>query len=111
MAAAPLGTSVGSDACFADDEMVRKTTLREVKMLRMLKQNNIVELKEAFRRKNKLVRWLVVASALESRLPDMDGLMFLHTCAPADFIRISGNVSTLLAVATSPAGSFKRIRQ
>lgn len=40
----------------ADDEIVRKTTLREVKMLRMLKQDNIVELKEAFRRKNKLVR-------------------------------------------------------
>lgn len=35
--------------------MVRKTTLREVKMLRMLRQDNIVELKEAFRRKGKLV--------------------------------------------------------
>lgn len=39
----------------AEDEIVKKTTLREVKMLRMLKQNNIVELKEAFRRKSKLV--------------------------------------------------------
>lgn len=29
--------------------------LREVKMLRMLRQDNIVELKEAFRRKGKLV--------------------------------------------------------
>eukprot|EP00762_Andalucia_godoyi_P008503 ANDGO_05755.mRNA.1 Cell division control protein 2 homolog 3 len=37
-----------------DDEMVRKTTLREVKILRMLKQENIVCLKEAFRRKGKL---------------------------------------------------------
>eukprot|EP00775_Hariotina_reticulata_P001776 gene1776-2112_t len=37
-----------------EDDIVRKTTLREVKMLRMLRQNNIVELKEAFRRKGKL---------------------------------------------------------
>jgi hypothetical protein len=40
----------------AEDEIVRRTTLREVKMLRMLRQDNIVELKEAFRRKGKLVR-------------------------------------------------------
>jgi 3-methyladenine DNA glycosylase AlkD len=40
---------------FADDEIVRKTTLREVKMLRTLRQENIVNLKEAFRRKQKLV--------------------------------------------------------
>jgi len=37
-----------------DDDIVRKTTLREVKMLRMLRQDNIVQLKEAFRRKGKL---------------------------------------------------------
>lgn len=37
-----------------DDEIVRKTTLREVKILRMLKHENIVELREAFRRKGKL---------------------------------------------------------
>lgn len=37
-----------------DDENVRKTTLREVKMLRALRQENIVDLKEAFRRKQKL---------------------------------------------------------
>eukprot|EP01135_Chromosphaera_perkinsii_P000169 Nk52_evm65s32 gene=Nk52_evmTU65s32 len=37
-----------------DDETVRKTTLRELKVLRMLKQENIVSLKEAFRRKGKL---------------------------------------------------------
>lgn len=40
----------------AEDEVVRKTTLREVKMLRALRQENIVSLKEAFRRKQKLVR-------------------------------------------------------
>lgn len=38
-----------------EDEIVRKTTLREVKMLRSLRQENIVNLKEAFRRKHKLV--------------------------------------------------------
>lgn len=37
-----------------DDELIKKTTLREVKVLRMLKQNNIVQLKEAFRRKGKM---------------------------------------------------------
>ena len=47
-----------SDAPFpltTEDEIVRKTTLREVKMLRALRQENIVSLKEAFRRKQKLV--------------------------------------------------------
>ena len=34
-----------------DDETVRKTTLREVKILKMLKHPNIVSLREAFRRK------------------------------------------------------------
>ena len=38
-----------------DDEIVRKTTMREVKMLRLLKQENIVQLKEAFKRYNSLV--------------------------------------------------------
>ena len=37
-----------------DDEILRKTTLREVKILRLLKQSNIVSLTEAFRRKGKL---------------------------------------------------------
>ncbi|KAG7391261.1 hypothetical protein PHYPSEUDO_005210 [Phytophthora pseudosyringae] len=37
-----------------EDPMVRKTTLREVKMLRFLKHGNIVALKEAFRRKGRL---------------------------------------------------------
>ncbi|PRP85489.1 Protein kinase domain containing protein [Planoprotostelium fungivorum] len=37
-----------------DDEAVRKTTMREVKILKMLKNENIVNLIEAFRRKGKL---------------------------------------------------------
>jgi cyclin-dependent kinase-like len=37
-----------------DDEILRKTTLREVKILRMLRHFNIVSLTEAFRRKTKL---------------------------------------------------------
>ena len=34
-----------------EDEMVKKTTMREVKILKMLRHSNIVELKEAFRKK------------------------------------------------------------
>ena len=37
-----------------DDEVIKKTTYREVKILRMLRHNNIVSLIEAFKRKNKL---------------------------------------------------------
>ena len=37
-----------------DDEVIRKTTFREVKVLRMLKHENIVQLKEVFRRQGKL---------------------------------------------------------
>lgn len=37
-----------------DDEILRKTALREVKLLRLLRHNNIVSLTEAFRRKGKL---------------------------------------------------------
>lgn len=48
-------TAVCLHCVHAEDEIVRRTTLREVKMLRMLRQDNIVELKEAFRRKGKLV--------------------------------------------------------
>ena len=53
----------GSHRCFfacwprasADDDIVKKTTLREVKLLRMLRsQPNIVHLHDAFRRRGKL---------------------------------------------------------
>jgi len=37
-----------------DDELVRKTTMREVAILSLLRQENIVLLKDAFRRKGKL---------------------------------------------------------
>lgn len=37
-----------------DDEMCKKISLREVKLLKMAKHENIVRLREAFRRKNKL---------------------------------------------------------
>ena len=46
-----------SDLCMfyiSENEDVKRTTLRELKMLRTLKQDNIVELREAFRRKGKL---------------------------------------------------------
>jgi cyclin-dependent kinase-like len=37
-----------------DDEIVKKTTLREVKMLRSLKQENIVTLVDCFKKMNRL---------------------------------------------------------
>ena len=37
-----------------ENDDVRRTTMRELKMLRALKQENIVELREAFKRKGKL---------------------------------------------------------
>ncbi|GIQ88040.1 hypothetical protein KIPB_010201, partial [Kipferlia bialata] len=37
-----------------DDELVRKTTLREVKILKALRHENVVSLREAFRRKGRL---------------------------------------------------------
>ena len=37
-----------------DEESVHKITVREVKILRLLKHDNIVQLKEAFRRKGQL---------------------------------------------------------
>ncbi len=51
---------------------MRKTTLREVKMLRALRQENIVNLKEAFRRKQKLV-----SGTCASRMGSCPGL---HNC-------------------------------
>ena len=33
-----------------EDDIVKKTTMREVKMLRLLKHENVVLLKEAFKR-------------------------------------------------------------
>uniref|UniRef100_A0A8C2Q1T9 Cyclin dependent kinase like 5 n=1 Tax=Cyprinus carpio TaxID=7962 RepID=A0A8C2Q1T9_CYPCA len=41
-------------ALCSENEEVKETTLRELKMLRSLKQENIVELKEAFRQRGKL---------------------------------------------------------
>ena len=40
--------------CPTDNEDVKRTTLRELKLLRSLKQENIVDLREAFRRRGKL---------------------------------------------------------
>lgn len=37
-----------------NDELVYKTTVRELKLLRLLKHENVIQLKEAFRRKGQL---------------------------------------------------------
>jgi serine/threonine protein kinase len=42
-----------------EDELVRKTTLREVRMLRTLQGPRVIGLREAFRRRCKLVRRVV----------------------------------------------------
>ena len=39
---------------FSENDDVKKTTMRELRMLRSLKQENIVELREAFKRRGKL---------------------------------------------------------
>jgi cyclin-dependent kinase-like len=59
-----------------DDEIVRKNIQREVKMLRTLKHKNIVELKEAFKRKGRiyLVFEYVEKNLLEVLEEKPDGL-------------------------------------
>jgi len=39
---------------YTDNDEVRRTTLRELRLLRSLKHENIVEMHEAFRRRGKL---------------------------------------------------------
>ncbi|KAE9361355.1 hypothetical protein PF008_g1130 [Phytophthora fragariae] len=81
-----------------DDPMVRKTTLREVKMLRFLKHGNIVALKEAFRRKGRL--YLVfeyveknLLEVLEDKPNGVDSDLPSECAAPKD--DDGGSMSTL----------------
>ncbi|CEM31993.1 unnamed protein product [Vitrella brassicaformis CCMP3155] len=66
-----------------EDDVVKKTTIREVKILRMLRQENIVELKEAFRRKGKLylVFEYVEKNLLEFLEMHPEGLELLNAIA------------------------------
>ncbi|GFO15972.1 cyclin-dependent kinase-like 5, partial [Plakobranchus ocellatus] len=61
-----------------ENEDVRRTTMRELKMLRALKQENIVELREAFKRKGKLylVFEYVEKNMLELLEPHPNGVPF-----------------------------------
>ncbi|CAM9556858.1 unnamed protein product, partial [Chrysoparadoxa australica] len=70
-----------------DDDIVRKTTLREVKVLRMLRHPNIVSLKEAFRRKGKLylVFEYVERNLLEVLEDNPDGMYIFQLCQAIDF--------------------------
>ncbi|KAJ0001675.1 hypothetical protein NQD34_001471 [Periophthalmus magnuspinnatus] len=65
-----------------ENEEVKETTLRELKMLRTLKQENIVELKEAFRRRGKLY---LVFEYVERNMLEL--LEELPTGAPPDKVR------------------------
>lgn len=56
-------------ACILENEEVKETTLRELKMLRTLKQENIVELKEAFRRRGKLYLVFEYVEKVSHELP------------------------------------------
>ncbi|XP_037546173.1 cyclin-dependent kinase-like 5 [Nematolebias whitei] len=65
-----------------ENEEVKETTLRELKMLRTLKQDNIVELKEAFRRRGKLY---LVFEYVERNMLEL--LEEFPTGAPPDKVR------------------------
>ncbi|KAJ0056400.1 hypothetical protein NL108_006915 [Boleophthalmus pectinirostris] len=65
-----------------ENEEVKETTLRELKMLRTLRQENIVELKEAFRRRGKLY---LVFEYVERNMLEL--LEELPTGAPPDKVR------------------------
>ncbi|XP_041725831.2 cyclin-dependent kinase-like 5 isoform X3 [Coregonus clupeaformis] len=65
-----------------ENEEVKETTLRELKMLRTLKQENIVELKEAFRRRGKLY---LVFEYVEKNMLEL--LEELPNGAPSDKVR------------------------
>ncbi|XP_051956223.1 cyclin-dependent kinase-like 5 isoform X4 [Xyrauchen texanus] len=65
-----------------ENEEVKETTMRELKMLRMLKQENIVELKEAFRRRGKLY---LVFEYVEKNMLEL--LEDMPNGAPSDKVR------------------------
>jgi cyclin-dependent kinase-like len=83
-----------------DDEVVRKTTLREVKILRMLKHENIVELREAFRRKGKLY---LVFEYVEKNLLEI--LEQQPSGMPAEMVR-----KYIYQVRTRPPGIYLRAK-
>ncbi|XP_073795612.1 cyclin-dependent kinase-like 5 isoform X2 [Danio rerio] len=65
-----------------ENEEVKETTMRELKMLRTLKQENIVELKEAFRRRGKLY---LVFEYMEKNMLEL--LEDMPNGAPPDKVR------------------------
>ncbi|XP_026055436.1 cyclin-dependent kinase-like 5 isoform X2 [Carassius auratus] len=66
-----------------ENEEVKETTLRELKMLRTLKQENIVELKEAFRQRGKL---FLVFEYVEKNMLEL--LEDMPNGAPPEKVRI-----------------------
>ena len=93
-----------------DNDDVRRTTLRELKVLRALKQQNIVELREAFRRRGKL--YLVFEYVERVRPPyslaeqSVLTLRAVRTHSQGRQYSLSGqSVLTLWAVSTHSLGS------
>jgi cyclin-dependent kinase-like len=67
----------------ANDETLRKTTMRELKLLKHLKQENIITLKQAFRRKGKLH---LVFEYFEKNL--LECLQMRSSGIPQDLVKI-----------------------
>lgn len=88
---------------------MRRTTLREVKMLRMLRQDNIVELKEAFRRKGKLVsrRWCCPAvNTHPCTLLSLATVSYASLCCPVQYLVFEYVEKTLLEVLEARRGGL-----
>ena len=64
-----------------EDEQVRKTALREVRILKQLKHDNIVSLIEVFRRKGKLYLVRAPAPAPAALPPPLTAPSPVHRCS------------------------------
>ena len=97
----------------SEDEIVRKTTLREVKMLRSLRQENIVNLKEAFRRKQKLVGDLPPpATAKSCRIAYLPRIVFIimsKCCVCFLCVATMGSEAPSLCSLPPPMGTVPRV--
>ena len=78
-----------------DDEIAKKTIMREVRMLRMLKYKNIVTLKEAFKRKGRLY---LVFEYVEKNL--LEVLEENSVGIDVSLLQVSGDIKLIFAYRT-----------